>query len=98
MRNSPITRVSLPVSLVTSIENDSEESGLYQFEVNSRTKKISHIGQILPPKLNQRRWYWNNEDRSIIIDNKLYYYHHGNFWAGDWGQKDKARKPRQKTN
>ena len=98
MRNSPITRVALPVSLVTNIDNSSEESGLHQFEVNSRTKKVSHVGQILPPKLNQRRWYWGNEDRSIIIENKLYYYHNGNFWAGDWGQKDKARKLIQKTN
>ena len=98
MRNSPITRISLPVSLVTNTDTYSTENGLHQFEVNSRSKKVAHVGQILPPKRNQRRWYWNNEDRSIIIDNKLYYYNNGNFWAGDWGQKDKTKQPRHKTN
>ncbi len=98
MRNSPITRISLPVSLVTNTDRYRTENGLHQFEVNTSSKKIAHVGQLLPPKQKQRRWYWNNEDRSIIIDNKLYYYNNGTFWAGRWGQKDKTQQSVHKTN
>lgn len=98
MRNSPITRVSLPVSLVANTDTYESKNGLHQFEVNAMSKKVTHVGQLIPPKRKQERWYWNNEDRSIIIDNKLYYYHNGTFWAGEWRQKDKAKQPAHKTN
>ena len=98
MRNSPITRVSLPVSLVTNTDRYTTENGLHQFEVNTSNKKITHVGQLLPPQQKQTSWYWNNEDRSIIIDNKLYYYHNGTFGAGSCGQKDKTQRSPHKTN
>ncbi len=97
MYNSPITRVSLPIA-VTNSRNYQTVNGLYQFEVNTKSKKITHVGQLLPPKQNQQSWYWNADDRSIIIDNKLYYYHKGTFWAGDWGQKDTVSPKAYRTN
>jgi len=92
MHNSPVTRISLPISVVGK-DYSNQEQGLHQFEVNSRTKKVAHVGKILPPKRGNQRWYWSNSDRSMIIDNKVYYYQKGNLWAGDWGQQDKARHP-----
>jgi len=86
MRQSSITRVSLPIHLVKK-ENKSYKGkdALHQFEVNSKTKKIKQVGKLAPPKTNKKYWYWNSTDRSIIIDNKVYYYQNGKIWAGIWG-------------
>ena len=91
MQNSSATRVALPVRLVTTDKGRKIVNGLQQFEVNAKTKKIRHVGELLSPKIKNNYWYWNSNDRSIIIDNKVYYYKNGNFWAGKWGHKKHKR-------
>ena len=87
LRQSPITRVSLPIHLVKKgDEGYRGKQGLHQFEIDAKTQKMERVGVLAPPKTKQRSWYWNSTDRSIIIDNKVYYYQHGKIWAGDWGR------------
>ena len=83
MRGTNTTRVALPVSLVESEENYSRKDGLHRFEVDRKQRRIKHLGAMKPPS-NKSGWSWYSNDRSIIIGDKLYYYHNGHFWQGDW--------------
>lgn len=83
MRNTNTTRVALPVSLVEGEERFERKNGLHRFEVDRQQRRIKHLGAMQPPGGNSG-WYWNSNDRSIIIGDKLYYYNDGHFWEGSW--------------
>ena len=83
MRGTNTTRVALPVSLVEDEDNYVRKDGLHRFEVDRKQRRIKHLGAMKPLNGNAR-WSWYSNDRSIIIGDKLYYYHNGHFWQGDW--------------
>lgn len=83
MNGTNITRVALPVSLVEDENSYKSVDGLHRFEVDRKQRRIKHLGAMKP--LNgSAKWSWYSNDRSIIIGDKLYYYHDGHFWQGDW--------------
>ncbi len=83
IRGTNTTRVALPVSLVEDEDNYRGKDGLHRFEVDRKQRRIKHLGAMKP--LNgDKQWRWYGNDRSIIIGDKLYYYHDGHFWQGDW--------------
>lgn len=85
MRGTDITRVALPVALVEDESNYDVKTGLHRFEVDRRQQKISHLGAMKAVGSEGNWWMrWSSEDRSIIIDDRLYYYHDGQFRAGRW--------------
>lgn len=83
MRGTNITRVALPISLVEDPDNYQAKDGLHRFEVDRKQRRIKHLGAMKPLNGNAK-WSWYSNDRSIIIGDKLYYYHDGHFWQGDW--------------
>jgi len=90
---SSITRVVLPVSgiLDTKGEHTPYGNSLQRFEVDSKARKIKHLGGIKPSK-GSRNWYWNYDDRSIIIGNRVFYYHNGKFQEAPWYNKQIQKK------
>lgn len=88
--SSSITRVVLPVSgrlKKTKGKNKNRHGNtLQRFEVDSKTRKIKHLGSINPSKRGSN-WYWNYDDRSIIIGDRVFYYHSGKFQAAPWRDK-----------
>jgi len=89
--NSSVTRVLLPVSLREKQGNYRYKNTLQRFEVDSRAHKIRHLGAI-QSKQSKRNWYWNNNDRSIIIGDRVFYYHNGQFQEAPWYPYKKAQK------
>ena len=83
MRGTNTTRVALPVALVEGEDSYVRKDGLHRFEVDRKKRRIKHLGAMNPQNGNSR-WSWYSNDRSIIIGDKLYYYHNGHFWQGDW--------------
>lgn len=83
MRGTNTTRIALPVSLVEDADNYKRKDGLHRFEVDRKQRRIKHLGAMKPLNGNAG-WRWYNNDRSIIIGDKLYYYHDGHFWQGKW--------------
>lgn len=83
MRGTNTTRVALPVMLIEDEQNYRPKSALHRFEVDRKQRRIKHLGAM--KALNgESGWSWRSNDRSIIIGDKLYYYHDGHFWQGDW--------------
>ena len=83
MNGTSTTRVAIPISLVED-DNYQRKDGLHRFEIDRKAKRIKHLGAMKPLNGSRNWWSWNNSDRSIIIGNKLYYYHNGHFWQGSW--------------
>ena len=86
--NSGITRVLLPAN---SYNADSEKqlNGLQRFEVDSLSKKINYLGEVASS--DKRNWYWNYNDRSIMIGERVFYFHQGKFQESAW--RAKVTKP-----
>ncbi len=85
MRGTDITRVALPVTLIETENDSGAKTGLHRFEVNRKQRKISHLGAMQAVgSRSDWRLGWNPDDRSVIIDDRLYYYHNGHFRAGHW--------------
>ncbi len=83
---SGITRVLLPVSGVMDTNDNKNQSygnELQRFEVNSKARKIKHLGPVRSPTTG-RGWYWNYNDRSIIIGDRVFHYHNGKFQEAPW--------------
>ncbi|HIP81782.1 MAG TPA: hypothetical protein EYH16_05160 [Leucothrix mucor] len=82
--NSGITRVLLPAN---SYNADSEKqlNGLQRFEVDSLSKKINYLGEVASS--DKRNWYWNYNDRSIMIGERVFYFHEGKFQESAWRAK-----------
>lgn len=78
--NEAITRVALPVNVVGESQ---VSSGIHRFEVNAPKKQLTHKGGFNLAVTNNN-WYWNEQDRSVLIGNNLYYYRNGNFYATHW--------------
>ncbi len=80
--NTGVTRILLPTS---SYGKDKAKrlNGLQRFEVDSRLKKISHLGQVKSVGKNPA-WFWNYNDRSIIIGERIFYFHQGKFQEAPW--------------
>lgn len=83
MSGEQTTRVALPIS-VAEKKNDygNLKTGLHRFEVDRRTRRIKSRGVL--KAISQHNWGWSSGDRSIIIGDKLYYYHDGHVRMGDW--------------
>lgn len=81
INNNTLTRVALPVNVV---EKDSGQmkNGLHRFEVQHAKRKLQHLGAFAAGST--QSWNWNDDERSILIDNKLYYFRNGNFYATNW--------------
>ncbi|MEZ5449635.1 MAG: beta-propeller domain-containing protein [Thiolinea sp.] len=84
VNGNTLTKVALPVML--NFPEGYPRTGLHQFEVDHRTRTLKHVGEFSPKPMTNNGWYWNETDRSILIDNKVYYYHAGNFYQGEWGK------------
>ena len=84
INNNTQTRVALPVNVVSK-EDSMVTNGLHRFEVNHAQRKLKHLGgfSVSPAK----DWYWDENDRSILIDNNVYYFHNGNFYKSAWAAK-----------
>lgn len=84
INHNTLTRVALPV-MVTDPNTGTSKNGLHRFEVTHAQGKLKHLGgfSVSPAK----DWYWDDNDRSILIDNTLYYFHNGNFYASPWAAK-----------
>jgi hypothetical protein len=85
MRGTAITRIALPVALVESDTAGNPKNGLHRFEVDRNKRQIRHLG-VMQAVGNNRDWWmsWDSGDRSIIIDDRVYFYHDGQFRAGRW--------------
>lgn len=81
-----ITRLALPVSVVTK-KQSKPTTGLHRFEINSRSKKIVPLSAITPP---YNGWNGSWSDRSVIIGDRVYYYHNNQFWVENWNRKSNA--------
>lgn len=84
INNNTLTRVALPVSVV-STELGKVTNGLHRFEVSHAQRKLKHLGGFSVGSA--KDWYWDDNDRSILIDNHVYYFHNGNFYKGAWTAK-----------
>lgn len=84
INNQTMTRVALPVNVV-STETGQATNGLHRFEVSHAQRKLKHLGGFSVSSA--QNWYWDDNDRSILIDNHLYYFHHGNFYKSAWAAK-----------
>ncbi|WP_298609298.1 beta-propeller domain-containing protein [uncultured Thiothrix sp.] len=84
INNNTLTRVALPV-MVSDPNTATIKNGLHRFEVTHAQRKLKHLGgfSVNPAK----DWYWDENDRSILIDNTVYYFHNGNFYASAWAAK-----------
>lgn len=82
-----ITRVTLPIS-ATDKKHGKTTTGLHRFEINSKTQKIIPLDIMTPP---DNGWFGSWSDRSVIIGNKLYYYHNNQFWVQNWRTKNDAK-------
>lgn len=84
INNNTLTRVALPV-MVSDPNTGTIKNGLHRFEVTHAQRKLKHLGgfSVSPAK----DWYWDENDRSILIDNTVYYFHNGNFYASAWAAK-----------
>lgn len=84
INNNTLTRVALPVN-VYDPNTGTAKNGLHRFEVTHAKRKLKHLGgfSVNPAK----DWYWDDNDRSILIDNYLYYFHNGNFYKTAWAEK-----------
>jgi len=83
-----ITRVVLPISGIEGLDSKKRytyESALQRFEVDSKARKIKHLGPV--KTFNGKGWYWNYEDRSIIIGDRVFHYHNGKFQEAPWFNK-----------
>ncbi len=82
--NTGITRVLMPATIYDEKEKRSS-AGLHRFEVDSHHKKITHLGKIeAHNKRNRSDWYWNYNDRSIMIGERVFYFHRGKFQEFPW--------------
>ncbi|TXH71017.1 MAG: hypothetical protein E6Q83_02050 [Thiothrix sp.] len=84
INNNTLTRVALPVN-VYDPNNGTVKNGLHRFEVTHAQRKLQHLGGFSVSPANN--WYWDDADRSILIDNYLYYFHKGNFYKSAWAAK-----------
>ena len=83
--NSGFTRVLMPATLAKKDAKNGHryEAGLQQIEVDARTKKISYLGEIKANK-GQKKWNWSYNDRSIMIGERVFYFHQGQFQEAPW--------------
>lgn len=84
INNNTLTRVALPI-MVSDLNTGTTKNGLHRFEVNHAQHKLKHLGGFSVSPAND--WYWDENDRSILIDNNVYYFHNGNFYASAWAAK-----------
>ncbi|PID46335.1 MAG: hypothetical protein CSB47_04585 [Proteobacteria bacterium] len=75
-----VTRMVLPIA-VTQQPQGETITGLHRFEIHHRTKKILSLGAMIPP---DNGWFGAWGDRSLIIGDKVYYYHNNQFWVQRW--------------
>lgn len=88
-------RLALPVRLhqeESPVVNSSEPAssyhkykqlGLYRYEIDIENQRINAIpAMIISDSLNQFPDIYN--DRSVLIENEVYYMHDGKFWTQDW--------------
>ncbi len=81
--NSGITRLLMPATIYDK-DNRRSIAGLHRFEIDSRHKKITHLGKINALTNNKNQWYWNYNDRSIMIGERVFYFHQGKFQEAPW--------------
>jgi hypothetical protein len=81
--NSGITRLLIPATIYDK-KTTRSIAGLHRFEIDSRHKKISHLGKIPALTKNNGQWYWNYNDRSIMIGERVFYFHQGKFQEAPW--------------
>ncbi len=81
--NSGITRLLMPATIYDK-KNTRNIAGLHRFEVDSKLKKITHLGKINALTNKQKQWYWNYNDRSIMIGERVFYFHQGKFQEAPW--------------
>lgn len=73
-----LTRVALPITVV---EKGQGITGLHKFEVDAARKQLKQVGAFIPA--GEFHWGgWN--DRSMMIGERLYYYHEGQFAETRW--------------
>lgn len=73
-----VTRVALPITVV---EKGQGITGLHKFEVDEARKQLKQVGAFIPT--GEFNWGgWN--DRSIMIGERLYYYHEGKIAETRW--------------
>ncbi len=82
--NNRITRVAIPINADDPNNNSITGKALYRFEIDTIQRKIKNLGSM--NALN-RNWSWGWNDRSIMIGDRLYYYHNGLFTMGQWKDK-----------
>lgn len=88
LNKSNITRVLVPVSMSS---NDYRGS-LQRFEIDSKSNKIEHLGGISAAKRKSKYWYWSENNRSIIIGDRVFYYNNGIFQEAPWHSPKKLSK------
>lgn len=79
-----ITRLALPIS-ANDKKHGKTVTGLYRFEIDRKTKKIVPLKAMVPP---DNGWFGSWSDRSVMIGDKLYYYHNNQFWVQNWQAND----------
>lgn len=95
-------RVAIPVRLHEGTPNHSSgnpasdyysysKTGLYRFEIDIDNQQINKLPAMVVADASDRpsRQVSINNDRSVIIDDTVYYMHDGKFWVQDWqGEND----------
>jgi len=84
INNNTLTRVALPVN-VYDPNTGTLKNGLHRFEVAHAPRKLKHLGGFSVSSAQD--WYWDDNDRSILIDHHVYYFHNGNFYKSAWAAK-----------
>jgi len=94
-------RVAIPVRLHEGTPNHSSgnpasdyysysKTGLYRFEIDIDNQQINKLPAMVVADASDRpsRQVSINNDRSVIIDDTVYYMHDGKFWVQDWQGED----------
>ncbi|MCK5726457.1 MAG: beta-propeller domain-containing protein [Thiotrichaceae bacterium] len=83
--NSRTTRIALPIQ---SYGKSGYNKFLHRFEIDRIKREISYLGGMKAVNTG-----WSSNDRSIMIGDRLYYYHNGHFTVGNWKDKAVSIKP-----
>ncbi|MEE9326360.1 MAG: beta-propeller domain-containing protein [Cocleimonas sp.] len=70
-----------------------KQLGLYRYEIDVNTQKINQLPAMIIDKSSDNFPQIEN-DRSVLINNEVYYMHNGKFWLQDWQGNDAIIGPK----
>ncbi len=60
------------------------ETGLYRYEIDIDRQKIAKVPAMIVENSETRRSFQSRYDRSVFINDNVFYMHDGKFWSQDW--------------